>query len=293
MRHLLPWTAGWGLLAGCSTGPNDETLIPDVRVVSVDATSPELNPGETVGLTATVADPLGKGVEMVAWSCTAFGLAGTPCLEAQANFGVGSPTPLLVAPDLVDEQASWELTASPALAAVFSEDLPELSVGVWTLACAPGLCPLIEDVRTALSTGEIDEALAADLADPDRWMADLPFRGVSLARRSVVVSLRPEEEQNHNPTIAVELPASVATEEEAEFAIQVVDNDPDPDEQLLAFPFTTAGGFAEAGLLLGADGSSTVAFYGAETAGIAKVYVLTDDNSGGTATWRGTIEVTP
>ncbi len=54
MRRLVPWVL---LLAACDFGFKPETLVDDLRVLSISPEPPELHPGDTANLSALVLDP--------------------------------------------------------------------------------------------------------------------------------------------------------------------------------------------------------------------------------------------
>jgi len=96
------------LAVGCG-GPSDETRIEELRLVALAAEPPAVDPGAAYALTATVADPLGEGGDLLVWSCPPSGA----CDVALA--------PIDAAQRVVPQ------TAHPARV-------------VWAVACAPGQC---------------------------------------------------------------------------------------------------------------------------------------------------------
>lgn len=180
-------------LLACAAGPQSQTLIDELRVVASVAEPPELAPDESTGLTHHVADPTG-GAIVSTWTCT---FAGEDCLEEL----LATPIAERVAQGgHADGIASSEYTASALLGQALGDDLPELPVLVWTLACEPGLCPVQDAIAADPSPGSDSyEALSQDLADPFSWLADLPKQGVSLGVKTLTVSL--ETEPNSNPVV--------------------------------------------------------------------------------------------
>ena len=64
---------------GCGAGPNDETLVDELRVLAMVAEPPEVAPGAESTVEVTVADPEGVGPDVIVWTCTDL---GDGCLEA-------------------------------------------------------------------------------------------------------------------------------------------------------------------------------------------------------------------
>ena len=60
-------------------GPNDETLVDELRVLSMVSNPPEVIPGETYVIQHLTHIPLGTGSERITWPCT---FDGTGCAEA-------------------------------------------------------------------------------------------------------------------------------------------------------------------------------------------------------------------
>jgi hypothetical protein len=264
------------LALGCGPGPSDETLIDELQVVGAIVEPPEIGPGEDATVEVVVADPLGTGADVLVWSCTGFG-AG--CLEAPAPLpewaAVGS---------LEDEQLVIPWTASPALGALLEEG-ETAEAGLWVLACEPGLCAVIDEVRAALDDGgAAPDALVADLADPFAWVADLPIDGVSLAQRSLVLSARPQEQRNTNPVIDVRRdgPTTVSPGQDLELPIEVSD---DGDTVELAFGLATGGGFGLPSFDV-LDGEAILRWYAPDETGEVDLFVVVNDGEGGTAVWR-------
>lgn len=282
-------TMSW--LFACAEGPSADTLITDLRVVAVDADRPEVAPGEPVTFTSTIADPEQTGADVVSWTCTAFGPPGSACAEASVAWGLGTPTPWMASDEPVDERVNVDFVAPMAVASVLSDEVPSRPTSVWTLACEPGLCPFIDRFRDGLDAGVVSDDLAADLTDPDRWMAALPFSGVSLTRRSLWVSLNAPEARNNNPVLSVELPATLTADEPVDVLVSAEDPDGDP---LQIFPYATAGGFGLPQIPLDGEPSAPVALYGpADADGNVRVYVTVTDERGGTASWAGSLPVAP
>ena len=99
------------LAQGCGMGPNTETLIQTVQVVSAINEPPEVAPLEMWDLSLTVADPQGVEPEVLVWSC----------LEDTCITG---PVPL--------DESGQGTTSLVSVA----------PIPVWVLACDPSVCDL-------------------------------------------------------------------------------------------------------------------------------------------------------
>jgi hypothetical protein len=264
MRSLNPFivSIAAALASACAMGPSDETLIPELRVMAIQADPPEAAPGEQVDLQVTVADPLGAGADVLLWHCTNL---GEGCLEA----GMEHSWSLALEGDTVGATAS----APAALAAVASEE-PLRVVQLWALACEPGLCP------------QIDDPQAWDLADPTAWLEDLPMTGVSLAFNLMAISTR--EDGLENPTVerVSSEPLSVAPGEllAIEFEVGL---DVSANADSFAYGYATAGGFDAPEYALGDSGELSAAWYAPEEPGEARLYVVVNDGAGGVGVWSG------
>jgi hypothetical protein len=255
------------LLVGCMAGPNEDTVVDDVRVLAIQADPPEVGPGEASALTVTVVDPAGLAPDVLLWTCLDL---GEGCLEA-----AGPADSWLTLATPADEQILSPRFAPPALASVLGDELPTLPVPTWALACPPGVCPLIEDAREALGAGAVPEDLAARLAAPEAELASLGFEEVSLARASLWVTSLPESERNRAPVLqGVEIDGD---------QLIVTAEDPDGDD-LQAWPYATAGAFERPQVPLGSD---PLVYYPPDDGGSARLYVVVDDSRGGQALWRG------
>lgn len=182
----------------CDMGPSAETLVDELRVLSVLAEPPEARPGELVELESLVVDPEERGYEVATWTCTPLGDAG--CAEAAGLTG-GVWDGLAV--DAADETAWFPSSylVAPQLAD-FVSATPIPLAQHWTLACEPGLCEALDLAGDAPEPGSRDaEALQELLSDPFSFMEGLPKQGVSLALRSVSVSTRDDAERVQNPTV--------------------------------------------------------------------------------------------
>ena len=98
------------------------------------------------------------------------------------------------------------------------------------MACAAGLCPLLED----------EEPDEEDLSDPFTMRETLPLEGVSLARRSVWISTADPAERRQNPTIEADFESEqrVGVEESKELCFSV-------SGATEGYGYASAGGFSE------------------------------------------------
>ncbi len=261
------------LLIACG-GPDEDTLIDELRVVSITAEPPEVAPGGTSMLTATVADPAGTGPDVLVWTCTNF---GDGCLEAAAP-GMGTTVGALT-----DGQLVTDRTAPMELAGIVGDGVTVLPVFTWALACEPGLCPIIDLATAAPDPGTEDgDTLATLLADPFTMMEDLPLLGTSLAFVTLSVSTRATPVVN--PTLIPTFDTvSAAPEASATLGFDVVGG-------AEIYGYTTLGGFEMDGYVV-VDGRAELVWFApleAEPGDVAELYVVVNGPDGGSALWRGT-----
>ncbi|MBN2800106.1 MAG: hypothetical protein JXX28_13255 [Deltaproteobacteria bacterium] len=263
-------------LFACADGPSEETLVSDLQVIATVAEPPEVAPGEQVSLRTVVADPQERGAEVLTWLCTPVGGA---CLEASqpldqwVHLGASA-------------EDSASLVVSPALGAALTQT-DEVAAVAWVLACEPGLCPVVEEARADLEQGVLSPDLGAALSDPVSWMADLPIAGVSLALRTVPVSLRTAEERNANPVLRVTGPEGAVLAEGLESLEVEVE---DQDQETTVYGLATAGGFGSPfSAVLG--GTALLSYYAPAETVPATLYVVAQDGRGGTAVWTGEAQV--
>ena len=115
------------LMFACVAGPGAETLIDDLRVVAIVAEPPEVAPGAASTLTATIADPLDQGVDLLMWTCTDL---GDGCSEAES----AEPGTWPASVGLDEGRASITATVSPFLGAIVDDTAALPLVTVWALA---------------------------------------------------------------------------------------------------------------------------------------------------------------
>lgn len=215
-------------------------------------------------ITATVADPLETGADVLIWHCTNL---GDGCLEEGSDHAWVE--------SLVDGQATATTTVPAALGA-FASDEPFRGLSAWALACEPGLCP------------QMDDPTVYDLADPTSWLADLPIHGVSLAFLPLAVSTRTERVENPVLTPDFDVPTAVAGGESFDLhflvGLSVVAG---PDT--LAFGYATGGGFEKTEYTVGDDGEVTLTWIAPDEAGDIDIFVEVNDGAGGVGVWTGSV----
>ena len=266
-------------LLACTMGPAPETLIDELRTVVVLADLPEAGAGESVALEAIVVDPEDEGFEALTWTCT---FAGEGCLE---SLGEETWSGLSLVEDAPASIAT-DYTVSPALSKFLTEE-PQPLVSHWTLACAPGACPLFDAVRA-----DEAEAVREDLSDPLSWMADLSFEGVSLSLRTLQLSSRSAEERLSNPTVD-------CTPEGGELTVEAGEELPfdcavsgDFDQEAGLWGYTTAGGWGQNVTPLSVtEVSQAYSYFAPDEAGEVPVWVVIIDGRGGVGLWSETITV--
>jgi len=259
----------WMTLMGCTGGPNPETLVSDLRILALVVEPPEAMPGETVVVTAHVADPTGQGAEMAGWTCGGF---GGECLEQDPDrLDLAEGTPPLF---------SMELMAPVEAAGILASE-EEVAVSVWGLACEVGVCPLIGEAEASLEV----------LGDPVTSLEDLPMEGVALARRSLWVSMRGPEERRKNLEFELgnELPEDIdasKVDEQQEVSLKFSVS----TDATVAYGLATAGGFTatEAEVV---DGVLEVVWVAPEETGKVRLWVVFQDEAAGGAVWSNTILV--
>jgi hypothetical protein len=262
------------LMLACVAGPGVETLIDDLRVVAIVAEPPEVAPGATSTLTATVADPTEEGVELLMWTCTDL---GEGCVEGES----AEPGTWPASPEVTDGLASVSATVSPFLSAIVDDTEALPLVTVWALACAPGICP------TA------DELSAEQLADPSDLMATLPLEGVALSVASLWTSMRTEPHQN--PLLAPDFDSTltVAPGEEVDLDF-LVTRLGDETAELSLYGYASAGGFALPTSPVIDTSPATRTYFAPEDAvsgDVIDLWVVLVDDLGGAAVWTGTLLV--
>jgi hypothetical protein len=275
--------AGWAplLLAACTSPPWDpDSLVDELRVVAVVGSPPEVAPGESLDLDVHVMDPADGPRDVLGWFCTFW--SGT-CAEAGVDRPLADFAVVRRDADLVERV---RFTVPPELATLLPPDAAAQPLAWWTLACRPGLCPVIDAVEAAPAPGSAAwDDLVLDLAAPGAWLRDLPMEGVSLAVKTLLVSQRPASERNRNPVLEREddEPIEVAPDEIVDLAFDV--------DEGAVHPLASAGAFSAPAF--GAQGETRVRWYAPSLPGTVDLLVVAEDGVGGTGVWRHAATVRP
>jgi len=247
-------------LAACG-GPNDATLISELRVVAAVADPPQVLPGEPYLLTATIADPEELGADWSIWTCIPEadelelppGLTGLKLPELE---------PGCIA---VDGVLNGEEVQAPLIGLPFP---------VYVMACNPGRC-------------DLPGVTEAQRQDPDAWLQELPFSGVAVGQRFPrLLDPGSGEEPGTNPVVESAEGLEDPVKREAEVTLTFV-----VPGATRAFGYTTAGGFTMTDTDVGRDGDTELVWVAPETSGDARLYVVFSDEEGGTAVWTADVEV--
>ena len=261
-------------LLACGIDLGDAYSLGDVTIVATIATPPAVYPSETLDVEVHIANPEGRELEALVWLC--FPVDGR-CLES--NLPVRSWTRALdVADGLVVTRFSG----------IDSGNLPTGAASVTTflhtLVCPVGMCPVIEDVRTAPVIS--DDRLGEILADPEALLAQIPMAGTSYAVRSLEVLLRPSDKRNWNPKLTpsfshgnrVTAPSGTSNA----LIFDVTDANGDP---ATGYGYTTLGSWVDAKESV--TGSRlTLEWVTPDSPENGRIFVVVEDRKGGVAIWR-------
>lgn len=279
MKRILGFLAV-GLVA-CG-GPNDQTVLKELRVISI-RTEPALwDAQQDTVVTSTVFEVEPSTAETLTWSC----LPGPDgCIEAgfgDFSFPLDSFTTVSTPNEL--EEVVHTIRGIP---------LPPEAAGipfgpfVYTLACEPGLCPLIEAVQANPEPGSKAWQKAVDsLSDPFTLLQDYPIEGVALSYRSLEI-LPPESEQPA-PIVVERLNDRNEAALEAELKIRF---SVESDAPVTVYPFTEIGGFVESSLqVLPEEGEVSLTWVAPAEAGSGRIYVDFEGTEGRSTLWRGNLK---
>lgn len=246
----------------------------------------EASPGEAVSLSALIVDPDGLGVERaLAWTCTDL---GEGC--AEALLATRASEWAMLGP-VEDETFEASFTVPEVLSAVFAEGLEELELPLYVLACAPGACPVLDAVAEDPAAGSAEfEAVAELLGDPEGLVSGLAMDQACLGTRELVISLRPEEEREHNPVLFGPDDLSLVAGETEELIFSIGDSDStDGLPTLILSPYSTAGTFDDE-LIASEAGDLPVEFNAPEELSDLGLYAVLRDGTGGQAWWRAELD---
>ena len=280
--------AVWMLALGCGAGQEHPSRLTSLQTVGIVATPPEVTPGEFVQVDLAIADPAGEGAEIVLASCIRF---ENRCAEEV----LANPSQWLSVAELPAGETSLRIdrTVPPDADEVFAvAGLSTVPFALVALACAPGLCPIIEEAPEALEADEIPTELAVDIAQPERCMIDLPVEGVSLTGKGMLLSEVRSGGENQNPTIearflerdapVIEIPL----DSDQEFAFYVRD---DSDNRVYAYAYTTLGRFETRRERV--RDSAVRHYLLATERGEGHVTIVFEDEEGGSAVWQRPIRI--
>ena len=288
------------LTLACGPGPVDLSTVTDTRVIAITGNPPEPWPGETTQLTATVANPEERTLEVLMWTCIPWeercleedGLADLSDQASIARAAEGTAVTTRRVPDIPN-------TLPDALLEELldqDKDLREIDsipVQVFALACPLNECDLINRVRDALRREKgTGGSIGRDLYDPTRWMVDLPVGGVSLATKTLLVARPDQEDRNDNPTVEARWFAAaddvLQMEEDVPYELAFSVDDPDRDK-VYAYGYTTLGRFYDRSEKV-EDGIVRL-YLLPEQAGQGELWVVFEDDEGGSVVWHRDIRV--
>lgn len=311
-------------LLACGPGNPSVTTISGLQVVAIEAIPAEPSPAEPLTLRTWVADGRGQGADVLVWSCAPVDGA---CLEAalpELPPGLTSDgVPLSLWTRVGRAAPSFETEVGWPFLASFAADLAGLddpppgfapfgteptedeapALLVWALACAPGVCPIVDAVRANPVPGSdawLD--VTAALADPAALLADVPEGDASIAVKTVPLYPEPDpyaetygyfypgygdlDPPNEAPTLAfVEEAGATDPARLTRFLFWDVDDQDSPS----ARAFTTRG-LVETETV--GEGDLYVRWTPPATPGPVDptLFVVLDDGRGGTAVWSSSTE---
>ncbi len=237
-----------------------------LQVMSVVVDPPLIRPGDLPSAVAWVADPTEEGFELLLWTCTDLGQG---CLESGFPLAQWTNTPLVA-------DGRSEPWLPPLDTAAIPPDLT-LTINVFGLACAPGVCPEIGLVR------EHDSTVGDLLADPFGFARTLPMEGTSLVRREVAATGSPATLENRNPQVD-ETPTAASYSHVRTGAIVPLHFRLSDETDMTSNGFATCGTIAD-GIWTGHDLDLT--FTAPDAPASCEIWVTIEDGTGGSAVWRG------
>lgn len=272
-------------LAGCTAEEVvDPSWLDELQVIGVVLEPPSLGRVSSVEVSVTAVDPRERGAEVLVWSCTDFGVG---CFE-QTEVD-GSPRPVshwARAATLVADAATVSLPV-PEFALIAPEEARRLDIVglVWALACAPGVCDLIREVRADPEPGTAAwDRVARRLAHPEEWMAELQPGWASLAVKAIPVG-----SDNGNPELSggpvrLEAPAGGSR------SFQIRFEDDEEIERLHLATWSTLGPVTAR-----RDPQGAVITWTAPegASGTGRVYAVVSDGRGGQAVFAGDLSIVP
>ena len=287
----------------------EETLLTELRVVSLRGAPPYVDVIEGTTVTASVYRP-DPGARTLVWTCTPGG--ELDCAEAGT---AAQPTPLASIATLGDGDEVAHAVVPPASRPGAAGPPPGVGDGegitveepitagppalVWALSCDPGVCPLFAAYEAAPAPGTPAwQEVVAQLADPFTLLEGLPKVGTAATFRTLDTLLvvggavGPTNPEITGPPA----PLIVRGGETLSLRFQISGT----ESAVTAWPAGTAGGFelasveAESGVVelvyVARDGQ--VEENPALPSGtVVDVYVAFEAEDGGSALWRGAVVV--
>ena len=291
------------LLAGlaCGPGPVDLSTVTDTRVIAIQGAPPEVRPGESTRITATIANPMQHELEALVWTCipwegACLGDDSGDLLPSQATISQvigGSVSTIRSVPAFPSDIPSDVLEAFIDAGLAEDGDLEAIPVQVSVLACPVGTCDLIRDVDAELLLeGSSRGTVAADLANPSDSLKDEPIEGVSLATKTLRIARPDAEGTNDNPIVEARwLSAAdevLQLDEDVPYELTFHVEDPENDK-VYAYGYTTLGRFIDRKEKV--DDDAVRLFLLPEDSGTGEVWVVFEDDDGGTTVWHRDIRV--
>lgn len=278
-------------LFACGPTPAPVTTVRGLQVVAMVTDPPEPLAREPMSVEVWVADGLGRGADVLVWLCTP---VDGRCLEHDALPGAdGLPLLFVTQTGRADPtfraRVAWPLLADIArgyveaqVDEVLGEEVEDAGSGlfVWALACVPGTCDVIEQVRADPVAGSATWRAATDaLADPSLILDDLPPGEASVAVKFVPLYT---DEASYATTFRFpnQLPLLDGEAGLPGDPISLQWADPDGDEVEIQ-SFTTAGAVSASTTFQGVEVDPSPGARGQ----YGDVFVVAEDGRGGTAVW--------
>ena len=284
----------------CGPGPIHLSTITDTRVIAIQGSPPEPGPGETTRLTATVANPRERELEILLWTCVPW--EGRcleedtlPSLSDQAGIvsvAGGSASTTHRVPEV-----PWPLPEAVLDGLLAAEDAPaeidSIPVQVSALACPRNECDVVNRVRGGLRRDDATGgSIGRDLRDPRRWMVDLPLRSVSLATKTLRIARPDHDVRNRNPVVEARWLAArddvLVMDRDVPYELAFFVDDPDRDT-VRAYGYTTLGRFHDRSEEV--EDNAVRLYLLPEEAGRGELWVVFEDDEGGTTVWEKDIRI--
>jgi len=138
---------------------------------------------------------------------------------------------------------------------------------LWGLACDPQWCP--------------EPPSFEQMINPLATLTEIPIEAVSLVGRAVLMPL-PSGPEVVNPTIVSVPEVELTGTENVELEFEV-------EDASWAWAYATSGGFLRNGVQLTKEGVARLEWVPPETAASGEVFVVFDNEEGGSAVWTQTV----